>query len=190
MKIKRLEQKELTGLVALHYQVLPGEVLTSISRSFLLGFYQLLHSSKKSHVLGAFDNNKLVGGIVGLEKEYQLALKDYLRLLGLMLVNFPKLLLKPNRLFNLVESFLFKLKSRQRTEIFFIGVIKSWQKKGVGARLIKALEKMLVNKYKYLSVDCKCKLSANRFYQELGFIKIDQFVLYGEKWNRYEKKIE
>jgi len=230
--IRKLKKEDLANLVNLHYSVLPNEFLTSVSKSFLLGFYQNLFFSPHSHFLGTFasvttknhgtddpNNFKLwvaeaegvpssartpteVGGghrtgrasdrthfhlvaaIVGLEEKYKPKLDSYLLL---FLKNLPFFLAKLDKLVQLVQSFIFKLKDKQETEIFFIGVSPKYQGQGLGKKLIAALEKTLLSEYKTLSVDCKCKLPSNKFYQACGFRVKKKFRLYNEDWNRYEK---
>jgi ribosomal protein S18 acetylase RimI-like enzyme len=200
MAIREITKSELPRLVNLHYEVLPNEFLTSISKSFLLGFYQNLFSSPNSHFFGIFESPNppilsivnyqlsipLIAAIVCLEEKYKPQLSSYLLL---FLKNLPKFLISPKSLISLIQSFLFKFGQKQKTEVFFIGVSKSYQGKGLGKKLITALIIDLPQEYQGLSVDCKCKLPSNNFYKSLGFKVKKTFRLYNEDWNRYEKPI-
>lgn len=196
MLTKNLKITDLPSLVNLHYEVLPKEFLTSISKSFLLGFYQNLFSSSNSHFIGiSFPSNpsnsphsssNLIAAIVCLEKEYK---PKYIPYFLLLLKTVPIFLIKLDKFVQLVQSFFFKLKEPQETEIFFIGVSKNHQGKGVGKMLINALEEKLKDKHSHLFVDCKCKLPSNNFYQSIGFKLKKTFKLYNEDWNHYAKPI-
>jgi ribosomal protein S18 acetylase RimI-like enzyme len=186
MVTRKLEKEDLQKLVGLHYEVLPNQFLTSISKSFLLGFYKNIFSSNYSRFIGVFEKQELLGAIVGVEEEYKPKYIPYIRLL---LTNSFFLLKSPKTLISLFQSFIFKLKEKQETEIFFIGVKKAYQGKGIGKTLVNTLEKELGPRNKELFVDCKCKLPSNNFYQSLGFKRKKTFKLYNEDWNHYEKSI-
>jgi len=198
--IKQLSNADLPSLSSLHYQVLPGEFLTSISPTFLTGFYQILFQSKYSHFLGILacqgqplatrQGLPLAAAIVCLEEKYHPTLKTYFQTAVLFIQNTKYFILKPKLILLFIQSFLFKLHSPQDTEIFFIGVHPKYQKQGLGKKLIQALEKKLSKNYDTLYVDCKCKLPSNNFYQKQGFTTDHTFKLYGEKWNRYQKNLK
>jgi len=277
MKIKVLEKKHLPALVDLHYEVLPNEFLTSISKSFLLDFYTNLFESKNTIFLGIFKERKensegykifadqpannaknlravkdtkfsqktlswrrilygqiktssptnvfkkifciqtaqtqeknfitdlsknkkqnhqglsmksdyLIGAIIEIEKNYHPNIRTYFLTFLSIIKNFWHFS-SPKKLNYLYQSLIFKIKSDQETEIFFIGIDKKYQNKGLGKKLILELEKKLKKRYSTLCVDCKEKLPSNFFYKKLGFKLTKTFTLYGENWNRYKKKI-
>lgn len=189
MRVQKITKDGLSQLTDLHYEALPEEFLTSISRNFLTGFYETLYDSPSTIFLGTFENKELTGAIVCITDDYKSSIYSYYKLGLRIFRNGIVFVMKPRLLYLLLQSFFFKIKEKQETEIFFIGVRSRWQSKGVGRMLIQNLEKALRKRYFELNVDCKCKLPANLFYQKMGFKKKKYFTLYGEKWTRYEKNI-
>ena len=189
MKVQKLNNVKIPDLVKLHYECLPHEFLTSISSNFLQGFYANLLSSRNAIYLGVLEKNLLIGALVCLTKDYKPLIYNYLSFFMLICANFFSLLFQPQKIFFFWQSFYFKKKFPQETEIFFIGVRKKYQNKGIGKLLLIELSNLLKPQYQTITVDCKQKLPANNFYKHNGFKAVKNFNLYYEKWTRYKKSL-
>lgn len=190
MVIKRLLKKDLSKLVELHYETLPTEFLTSISKDFLYCLYNELFNSSHTVFYGAFEKKlNLCGVIVGIGKEYKPGTSLYINCFKTLIQNYKIFVKHPKKIYFLLQTLLFKVKNSPKTEILFIGVRQKYQRRGIGNKLVYKLDKFMIsNKYKSLYVDCKTKLTSNYFYVRIGFKYVSSFDLYGERWNRYEKK--
>lgn len=190
--VTQIKESHIKAITSIHIQSLKGDFLPSLGNYFLETMYRGLIG--RSGVYGFVDLEKLevIGFIIGtkdMDKFFKTAIKaNFLKLSLLLLL---RILRSPKILKKILETFLYSKKDQGvKAELVVIAILKKWQGKGIGRKLIKSLEDKFItekiNKYKLAVYSDK---KAVRFYEKLSFNKVSNFNLYGKSWYIYEKKI-
>jgi GNAT superfamily N-acetyltransferase len=76
-------------------------------------------------------------------------------------------------------------------ELIVIAVDPAWQQRGVGTRLVAALDEAFARRgLRAYRVVAKARLrDADAFYLRTGFRAAGDFTLYGERWRTYERSL-
>lgn len=191
--IKNLELHDALSVARIHHRALAGDFLPSLGEKFLTSFYQGIIHKHEVFSFGFFDNNKIIGYVVGakdIRQLFRLALKSKLTSLTFYLL--LAVMRKPILIKKVLETFLYSQKdSGTKAELVVIAVIYKFQGKGIGKELVRKLEKAFLNegvsRYK---VTVHADKNAVNFYEHLKFNYISSFNLYDKMWYIYEKEIK
>lgn len=190
--IVRLNPQNAQEVAKLHIKVLPNDFLPNLG----LGFLTIMHSGVLSQKgvcgFGYKENGKMIGFIIGVqnsEKLFSGVIKN--KIFPLTFCLCFQLIKNPFILKKTLETLLYPKKEKgPKSELVVIGVLEKYQGKGVGRKLVEALEKDFrqksIKKYK---VTFYAEKSAKYFYNRLGFKKISQFMLYNKLWYLYGKHL-
>lgn len=190
--IKNLELHDALRVAHIHNQALAGDFLPSLGEKFLTSFYQGIIQKHEVFSFGFFDNNKIIGYVVGtknIRQLFRVALKS--KLISLTFYLLLAVIRKPILIKKVLETFLYPQKdSGTKAELVVIAVINKFQGKGIGKELVRKLEKAFlnesINRYK---VTVHADKNAVKFYEHLKFNYISSFNLYDKMWYIYEKEI-
>lgn len=191
--IKSIAKKDSSHISRIHVNALSSDFLPSLGFDFLKTFYNGVIG--KAGVFGfvSKDKEEINGFVVGTEnmdRFFKLALTS--KFIALCFYLGIQLLKKPSIVKNILETFTYSSKeSGPLAELVVIAVDKSTRGKGVGKKLVLALEqefrKRKIKEYK-LTVTKRNK-NANTFYEHLGFKVLTRFNLYSKSWNLLVKRI-
>lgn len=192
MLIKPLSPKQIPEITSIHLSAMKGDFLTLLGKHFLSCFYSGIIG--KEQIYGFFcEENKQVKGFIIGTKNIDLFFKTavYSNFLKLSFYLSIQVFKRPSLLNNIFETFLYPKKDQGiKPELVILAVSKENQGKGIGKKLIHALENKFkeekVRKYK-LTVHADKK--AVSFYDKLGFLKAGRFTLYNKPWYIYEKAV-
>lgn len=190
--IKPLGLNHIPEIAKIHSQELKSDFLPSLGEEFLRLLYEGVISKKTAFGYIAHEKGRIVGFIIGtnnMDKFFRSAISaNFIKIIYLLIL---KILANPFLLKNIVETLFYTGKEvGPKAELVVIAVLKKWQGKGIGKRLVKSLEnyfeKKNVKKYKLTVYADK---TAINFYKKLKYLKLSEFNLYGKGWYIYEKKI-
>lgn len=190
--IKPLGLKQIPEIATIHVNELKNDFLPSLGTDFLEAIYSGVIGNGEAFGFVAQEKGKVIGFIIGtknMDRFFKAALKsNFIKIMYLLTL---KVLRKPKLIKNILETFLYTEKEKgPKSELVVIAVLKKWQGKGIGKKLVKSLEsyfkKEHINRYK-LTVYADKK--AINFYKKLRYLKLSEFNLYDRKWHIYEKKI-
>lgn len=191
--IKPLGLKQIPEIAGIHASELKNDFLPSLGSEFLELLY--LGVLKKGMAFGfvAQEKNKIVGFIIGtknMNNFFKSAITS--NLIKMIYLIFLKVLKKPAIISNILETLLYTKKDRgPKSELVVIAVLKKWQGKGIGKKLIKSLENYFKkDKIKSYKLTVYADKEAVNFYKRLSYIKLSEFSLYGKQWYIYEKNIK
>jgi ribosomal protein S18 acetylase RimI-like enzyme len=191
--IKQISESDISQLTRIHIEALKGDFLPSLGFGFLSTVYKGLINQKEIYGFKYEYNKKIVGFVIGTKNMdifFKFALRSNFIQLSFLL--FLQILKRPGIIKNIVETFLYPKKDQGvKSELVVIALLKKWQGKGIGKKLVKALEgKFLENRIKKYKLTVHADKAAVKFYENLKFLKIAKFNLYGKDWYIYEKKIK
>lgn len=177
------------AIAALHIQEIHHGMLPILGQKFLARLYFGIANAPESCIYVVRDNSKIIGFIAGtadIKRCYQsILLKDWLSLSFLalnsalqihMLKNILTLLIYPFRSSATTQHAVENCE-RVRSEILTVAVDPSFQRKGVGRKLIEAFEEDLArwNITGYYRVATNiAEENSNSFYRRVGFIPCHQ----------------
>lgn len=187
--------RDIKKLAKIHFTELNSDFLPSLGERFLELLYLSLIQSKNTYMCVYQLNGDIHGYVVGSKNFSDVFKKVILNnFIKYTLLIFPQLIKKPVIIKKIIETFFYTKKEGNETpsaELVVISITKKYHRRGIGKKLVKALEKKFVHqgikKYK-VTVNAK-NLAANSFYTHLGFEKSHNFSLYGKKINLYIKQI-
>ena len=196
MEIKKIPKNDklaLNIIVDIHIKAFRGFFLTFMGKGFLKQVYSSYLSHRKSEVLGAFIDNRLVGFLAyseDLSGLYKYMLKT--RLIGIIWYSFGAFIRKPVVFFRLIRALLKPSESKREeryVKLASIGILPEEMSKGVGTALINALKNSIdFQEFSYISLetDAENNEKANRFYVKNGFALKKTFITReGRKMNEY-----
>lgn len=179
-------------IARIHIDELRGDFLPSLGFNFLKTFYQGIIGKNGIWSFVYIDKGEIGGFVIGtrdINDLFKEALKaNFFRLTFFVGI---QLILNPFLIKYVLETYLYPKKDAgPKAELVVIAVLKKFQGKGIGKKLISKLEKVFrkdgikiykltVHKYK----------TATKFYEHLKFNKIGEFSLYDKIWCIYAKKI-
>lgn len=189
----------IENITDLHLEAFDGFFLSELGREFLSTYYNTVRENDRGVLLGCFEDNKLLGFCAattlseGFNKH--LVKSNFLSFskIGLFL-----LFTRPKALLRLLKNFTKSDSSvsddGQYAELLSIGVSPAAQGKGVGKKLLMALEEYLnemnVSQLS-LTTDFYDNEKTQNFYKGLGYEIMYDFVAYPDRrMYRLIKKIQ
>jgi len=177
--------EEIDRIVSLHLSSLKDGILYILGYDTLRLFYNEIFNDKSCFILAYYLNNKIVGIAASSEDSGKILDKvkksHFFELAFNVLVKSIK---KPILPFKLIFSAYEHIKP----ELMFLFVDVDYRGGKIGEKLVnetsKVFKKRNVGKY-YITI-LSSNLKGKRFYENLGFKKIKQFSLFGEKRDLYE----
>lgn len=184
--IKKIKKSELNDVITIHEDAFKNFFLTELGSKFLYVYYKSVMRHNDGILLGAYNENKMVGFCAattlsaGFNKKLVITnLYDFLKI-GINL-----LLRKPSSIIHLLKNFS---KTDNTTydngmyaELLSIGVSKQMQGKGIGKHLLTELEEYL-NKRNCKSVSLTTDYYNNektiQFYKTCGYEVMYVFSTY------------
>ena len=179
-------------ITSIHISELRGDFLPSLGFNFLQSVYQGVIGRKRIWSFIYIEKGEVGGFIIGTSDMgyfFKEAMREnFLKLAFFLLI---KLILNPFLIKNVLETFLYPKKEiGPKAELVVIAVMKKFQGKGIGKKLMLKLEEVFQeNKVKNYKVTVHQDKKANSFYEYLNFKRVGEFSLYGKIWYTYEKTI-
>ncbi len=193
--IRKMEKGDSKECAYLHYDSIKGSFLCEFGPFFLQKLYEGLAKSKNCTGYVYISNLEVVGFITGSRNMdgfmKGLILKKFLVLIPPVV---SRLLNKPYLIRNVLETFLYSTKSdidNVKAELVSIVVKKGYRGEGIGRKLfnelVSSFREQDISSFKVM-VD-KGNVSANKFYEALGFGLGPIFNMYGKSINLYTYSI-
>ena len=186
MVIRKAEQKDIEGIVAIHCDAFDGFFLTSLGSGFLKFYYSSFICSKETVALVAEEEGKVVGfsaatmmckGFNG--RLIKQNLPDFCILSLKLLFTNPRALIRLAK--NLTKKGSMVEDDEDYAELYSIGVDSHQQGKGIGKKLLTSTEEAMKEKgVKRLSLttDYNNNEGAVGFYHSMGYETLYEFVAY------------
>ncbi|MBI5202351.1 MAG: GNAT family N-acetyltransferase [Elusimicrobia bacterium] len=180
---------------SLHLRALGySSFITLFGEEFLFELYRGLLDKGLAFLIVAEEGDRLQGFILGSADGSRLNDAIMSRPFRFGLLMLPAMLRRPGILLKALEIAFYGKKADPslKAELVVIAVEDSTRSKGLGASLVKALEKKFaaggVMRYK---VTCHEDMTrANEFYRKNGFTMTGCFPLAGFMWNLYVKDVQ
>lgn len=186
--IKKVEQKDLSKLVALHIDAFANFFLTSLGREFLMTYYHATLKEEQGVLLGAFKENRIVafasGTLNGKEYHKTLFIKNiwaFSRSLLQAIIKNPMSLKRLYKNLNKGES---PLDDKKYAELLSIAVSPQHQGSGLSSKVLLAFEDLIRSKGKQrlsLTTDKLYNERAIAFYKKNGYQNLYCFKAYPER---------
>lgn len=177
---------DVPQIVNIHMNTFEGFFLTSLGRTFLSFYYNAFINSKDSIVLCSVVDNKVCGFAAATKqcKGYNLNLIKS-NLIKFIWLSLRLLFVKPSALIRLVKNLSKKSDivedAEDYAELYSIGIADNVQGKGVGKKLLTAIEDNMrgegVEKIS-LTTDFYNNDSAVAFYRTMGYQTLYEFTSY------------
>ena len=186
MIIRVATSKDVSQIVDIHMNAFEGFFLTTLGRSFLSFYYNAFIKSKDGIVLCADMDNGVCGFAAATKQckgfNSNLIKTNFMRF---VLLAIKLLFVKPAALIRLAKNLSKKSDiiddPEDYAELFSIGVAENTQGKGVGKKLLAAIEENLksesVEKVS-LTTDYYNNDSAIAFYRTMGYETLYEFTTY------------
>lgn len=199
MEIRKPEKEEVHAISDIHLKAFDGFFLSELGSEFLSTYYNTVRENNRGVLLGCFEDNKLLGFCAattlseGFNKHLVKSNFFSFSKIGLFLLfSRPKALLR--LLKNFTKSDPSVSDDGHYAELLSIGVSPTAQGKGVGKKLLMALEEYLneMNVTKLsLTTDFYDNEKTLNFYKGLGYDIMYDFVAYPDRrMYRLIKKIQ
>lgn len=199
MEIRKPEKKEVYAISDIHLKAFEGFFLSELGREFLSTYYNTVRENDRGVLLGCFEDNKLLGFCAattlseGFNKHLVKSNFFSFSKIGIFL-----LFSRPKALFRLLKNFTKSDPSvsddGEYAELLSIGVSPTAQGKGVGKKLLMALEEYLNDKnvsQLSLTTDYYDNEKTLNFYKGMGYEIMYDFVAYPDRrMYRLIKKIQ
>ena len=173
MLIRKLEEADLDGVVAVHKTSYPKGHLTSFfPASMLKDYYASMVRDINIALVAVSPENQVLGFVIGgneVKKDFKKFINN--NIYGLTMVSIRNPVSAVSYLLNLLKPGR-RVASKAKTRLLSIAVSPTQQGTGIGHKLIKAFEDILSARKVYvygLSVK-KDNQSAKNFYDRAGFI--------------------
>ena len=187
--IRNARKEEIEKIVNLHLASLKEGILYHLGKDILKIFYKEILDDKNSFIL-VYGPKKNILGVAASTKNVK-ELFDKIKKNHFPIIAFnvlKKSLANPSLPFKLLQ----KYPSQINAELLFLYVKEAQRGKGIGEKLIvgtlKKFKAMGVNKYKITIISSNTK--GKKFYERLGFGKIQTYSSLGEKRDIYAYKIK
>ena len=190
--IRIVRRADSSAFAKIHIAALGGDFLPSLGFSFLKTFYNGVINTFGVYGFVYEEDGKVHGFVVGTRnssKFFRRAIRaNFIRFSFLL---FVALIKKPTIIKNIFETFLYPKKDvGAKAELVVIAVDNKYRGKGIGKRLVLALEEEFKNrKITSYKLTVHASKEAVGFYEHLGYSRISSFRLYDKMWYVYEKKI-
>jgi ribosomal protein S18 acetylase RimI-like enzyme len=194
MMIVQIKREHSREIAEIHKEALADDFLPSLGLRFLETFYKGVLEKRGVFGFVSIEKGKVNGFVLGTDEMgrfFKLALRA--NFLSLSLLLFLRIMKKPSIIKNVLATLLYPNKETgPKAELIVVAVDRSARGKGLGRKLVGALEREMkkrkIKKYK-LTVTKRNK-GANAFYKEMKFRKLSDFNLYGKDWNLLVKELE
>jgi len=194
--IQKMGREHIVRVSEIDVKARAGDFLPSLGERFLRTLYAGLIGSRRGLGYVYLQGEQVVGFIIGsfdTKGLFREVLWKRGTILGLHLL--VKIFKKPSFIKNTIQTFRYPRKEShtpQKAELIVIGVDERFRGRGIGEKLIRALNQAFlvegISSYK-VTVNKKNE-SANKFYQRLNFKYQYTFSMYGREWNLYTCQIE
>ena len=189
MEIRKPEKEEVYAISDIHLKAFAGFFLSELGKEFLLTYYNSVRVNDRGVLLGCFEDKNLLGfcAATTLSKGFNkyLVKSNFFSFskIGLFLLfSRPKALLR--LLKNFTKSDPSVSDDGHYAELLSIGVSPTAQGKGVGKKLLMALEEYLNDKnvsLLSLTTDFHDNEKTQSFYKGLGYEIMYDFVAYPDR---------
>lgn len=196
MKIKNINKDDniaVDEIVDIHIATFTGFFLTFMGKGFLRVMYGCYCTHNESGLVGAFDDDNLLGFLAyskNMSGLYKHMLKN--KFLSFIWYSLLAFLRKPKIFLRLFRALLKPSESNRNEkyiEISSIGVKPAYKSKGIGTQLIDYIKKTSdLSKYKYINLetDAVDNDDVNEFYVKNGFeLSRTYLTAEGRKMNEY-----
>lgn len=199
MEIRKPEKEEVHAISDIHLKAFDGFFLSELGSEFLSTYYNTVRENNRGVLLGCFEDNKLLGFCAattlseGFNKHLVKSNFFSFSKIGLFLLfSRPKALLRLLKNFTKSDSSVSD--DGHYAELLSIGVSPTAQGKGVGKKLLMALEEYLNDKnvsQLSLTTDYYDNEKTLNFYKGMGYEIMYDFVAYPDRrMYRLIKKIQ
>lgn len=199
MEIRKPEKEEVYAISDIHLKAFEGFFLSELGKEFLSTYYNSVRVNDRGVLLGCFDDKKLLGfcAATTLSEGFNKYLVKS-NFFSFSKIGFFLLFTRPKALLRLLKNFTKSDPSvsddGHYAELLSIGVSPTAQGKGVGKKLLMALEKYLNDKNVSklsLTTDFYDNEKTQNFYKGLGYKIMYDFVAYPDRrMYRLIKKIQ
>lgn len=197
--IDRIVKLHSPKIAQIHIQSLSDDFLPSLGLNFLKNFYDGIIGKPAIFGFVYIQKNlpagrQVAGFVIGttdMNDFFKTAVFSNFFVLSTLLA--LRLIQRPALIKYVLQTFLYPKKDDgPSAELVIIAVSDKFRGKGIGRKLVKALEsemrKRRIKEYK-LTVTKRNK-GANAFYKALGYFKFAEFNLYDKDWNVLVKKLK
>jgi|Deesub1362A_J573_1020465.scaffolds.fasta_scaffold00252_15 ribosomal protein S18 acetylase RimI-like enzyme len=195
--IRRMIQSDSVHVASIHYEVLAGDFLPSLGRSFLRSLYECIFDLDKGFGFVSEEDQMVIGAIVAVEDMDHFYRDIFLKCFWTLTSKvIPPILKRPLLIKQLLETLLSSHTRNEgkdvKAELLFLGVFKPYQRRGIGRGLLEELNKefSLRGIKRYVVRVYADNKGANNFYQKSGFKLQNSYTMYGRKWNLYHYHID
>ena len=199
MEIRKPEKEEVHAISDIHLKAFDGFFLSELGSDFLSTYYDSVRENDRGVLLGCFEDKKLLGfcAATTLSEGFNKYLVKS-NFFSFAKIGFFLLFTRPKALLRLLKNFTKSDPSVSDdgcyAELLSIGVSPSAQGKGVGKKLLMALEESLNDKnvsQLSLTTDFYNNEKTLNFYKGLGYEIMYDFVAYPDRrMYRLIKKIQ
>ncbi|SRR6266487_529009 len=194
--LRKGKESDANILAKIHISELHADFLPQLGEKFLSLLYTNFFLSENTYIWVSEEEKHVQGFIVG-SVHFSSVFK---KILTKHFVNYAFLLpaqivKRPSIIKNVFETFFYVKKEGANlpdAELIVISILKQYQRKGLGRKLVFQLERNLlshgIKTYK-VSVNAT-NSAAHAFYTSVGFKKHSEFTLYGKKLNLLIKQIQ
>lgn len=192
MDVLPAKLNQASEIAKIHSQALSGDFLPSLGINFLNLFYEAVLDEKDVYGFVCKENKKIVGFVLGTgdsKSFFSKALKNKFFPLSIELLK--KVIENPKIVKNIFETLLYPGKDiGPKAELVVIAVLNNYQRKGLGKKLVEALENTFKdNKIPAYKLTVHSDKAAVGFYERLGYRRLSTFNLYSKMWYLYMKSI-
>lgn len=166
----------INDITDIHMRTFPGYFLTFLGKGFLKYLYKGFITHKKSNIIGAFEEGKLLG-FLAYSEDISVFYKYLIKksIVPFVWYGFIAFLKKPSVFFRLLRALTYPKNSKREAsyiELSSIGVLPEAKNRGIGSQLITELKKTIDSKkfdYIKLNTDKLNNDSVNAFYLKNKF---------------------
>ena len=189
MEIRKPEKEEVHAISDIHLEAFEGFFLSELGSEFLSTYYNTVRENDRGVLLGCFEDNKLLGfcAATSLSEGFNKYLVKS-NFFSFSKIGFFLLFTRPRALLRLLKNFTKSDPSvsdnGQYAELLSIGVSPIAQGKGVGKKLLIALEESLNDRnvsQLSLTTDFYDNEKTLNFYKGLGYETMYDFVAYPDR---------
>ena len=189
INIRKIEEKDIDSVVALHCEAFQGFFLTSLGNDFLRCYYSCFIKSEETISVCAEENGKMLGFAVSTKSSKGFnsrMVKQNLIKFGCLAIKL--LMTNPKALLRLVKNFSKTSEvvedNEDYAELFSIAVSPKAQGLGLGKQLLTETENFMIREdvsKLSLTTDYYNNESAVRFYESKGYGVLYEFDTYPQR---------
>ncbi len=189
-KVHNLNPQELNQIVNLHLEVLPESFINNFGKNFLRSAYDTMAKDPNNIFLLLKQDEQVIGFLVAAKDGGKFTRNVVLKLPFQTIRNiFIQSLRQPLLVLLLIRWLITSIghKFRIKTDLKYIAIQPGYQGRGLGSRLIKQLEQVLIKSQigQFLVGTKAANLLSNRFYRKLDFEKIGERKFFDDSYIFY-----